>query len=83
MVGARREAFPYVGLSAGSPGLALLSEALRRVSIPGVPTITDGHPLMHPPTGIEAAASRGAGQATVIILLASAVGLVLLRSMRT
>lgn len=78
VMGERRETFPYVGLLAGSPGLALLSEALRRVSIPGVPTITDERPLMRPPAGLDANPSGRAGR-VVVILLAGAVGLFLLR----
>ncbi|MFB6277998.1 MAG: nitrous oxide reductase family maturation protein NosD [Salinibacter sp.] len=49
LFGARRASFPYVDLLAGSPGLALLSEALGRVAGTGVPTLTDTHALMEPP----------------------------------
>jgi nitrous oxidase accessory protein len=83
VVGGRRETFPYVGLLAGSPGLALLAEALERVSIPGVPTITDDRPLMRPPGALDDGMARGVGAAFVLTLLIGAVGIVLLRRIRT
>jgi len=82
VVGSRREAFPYVGLLAGSPGLALLAEALERVSIPGVPTITDAHPLMRPPDALGDGMTGGAGSAFILALLVGVAGAVLLRRVR-
>lgn len=79
VVGARREAFPYVGLLAGSPGLALLAEALERVSLPGVPTITDDYPLMRPPDALDDGMAGGLGSAFVLTLLMGVAGAVLLR----
>jgi len=72
LFGTRRSAFPYVDLLAGSPGLALLAEALGRVSGTGVPTITDAHPLMEPPVALK---GRGPGGlvfplALTVVLLA-------------
>jgi len=83
VVGGRRETFPYVGLLAGSPGLALLAEALERVSIPGVPTITDDRPLMRPPGALDDGMARGVGSAFVLTLLIGVAGAVLLRRLRT
>lgn len=81
VVGQRRETFPYVGLLAGSPGLALLSEALRRVSIPGVPTLTDDRPLMRPPAVLDEVAGD-VDSAFVLALLIGAAGIILLRRYR-
>lgn len=56
LLGIRRETFAYVDLLAASPGLTLLTEALRRVPSIDVPAIVDEHPLMHPPgasSGVE------------------------------
>ena len=64
LLGGRRASFPYVDLLAASPGLALLSEALGRVSGTGVPTITDSAPLMQPPAALE----RAGGGRTVPLL---------------
>lgn len=69
VVGARREAFPYVALLIGSPGLNLLSEALRRVEIPGVPAITDERALMRPPGALRDAAAGYAGRGLLWALL--------------
>ncbi|NBB84778.1 MAG: NosD protein [Bacteroidetes bacterium] len=82
VVGGRRDAFPYVGLLAGSPGLALLAEALERVSLPGVPTITDDHPLMRPPDALDDRMTGGVSSAFVLTLLIGAAGAVLLRRVR-
>ena len=41
--------FPYAGLLASSPGIDILSFALRRAPLPGLPSLTDPHPLMRPP----------------------------------
>ena len=79
VMGSQRSAFPYVGLLAGSPGLALLAEALERVSIPGVPTITDDRPLMRPPDALGAGTAGGIGSAFVLVLLVGVAGAVLLR----
>jgi len=52
LLGGRREEFAYVDLLAGSPGLTLLEEALRRVPTLDVPAITDDAPLLRAPTQI-------------------------------
>lgn len=82
VMGKRREAFPYVDLLAGSPGLTLLTEALRRVSVPGVPTITDDRPLMRPSVSLDHAATDRIGHAFAITLLIGAAGTILLRRYR-
>lgn len=73
LLGGRREDFPYVDLLAGSPGLALLEEALRRVPAVKVPTIEDSHPLLQPPARIAAEGRQGGTIAFVITLLAVGV----------
>ena len=52
LLGGRRENFAYVDLLAGSPGLTLLEEALRRGASLDVPAIVDERPLMRPPTAL-------------------------------
>jgi nitrous oxidase accessory protein len=52
LLGGRRETFAYVDLLAASPGLALLEEALRRVSTLDIPTLVDDAPLMRPPASV-------------------------------
>ena len=47
---ARREAFPYVGLLTASPGIEVLSHAMERLPPPGLPMITDPHPLVQAPS---------------------------------
>jgi len=49
LLGTRRENFAYVDLLAASPGLALLEDALRRVTSLDIPTLVDNHPLLRPP----------------------------------
>ena len=79
LFGKRRETFPYVDLLAGSPGLALLADALARVPGTGIPTLTDAHALMEPPRGSEEkAAGRVAGLLTLGVALL-AVGAAALR----
>jgi len=75
LLGSRREHFAYVDLLAGSPGLALLEEALRRVSSLDVPSITDERPLMRPSSSLSP--SSGGGRASVFAVLFTllAVGL--------
>lgn len=75
LLGAQREAFPYVDLLAASPGLTLLEEALRRVPAVDMPTITDSHPLLRPPTQLatEADGVRGGVIAFVTTILALGV----------
>ena len=52
LLGGRRENFAYVDLLAGSPGLTLLEEALRRGASLDVPAIVDERPLMRPPAAL-------------------------------
>jgi nitrous oxidase accessory protein len=75
LLGGRRANFPYVDLLAGSPGLALLEEALRRVSSLEVPGITDERPLLRPPARLSA--DGGGGRAATVAFGATllAVGL--------
>jgi len=69
LLGSRRASFPYVDLLVGSPGLALLAEALARVAGTGVPTITDPAPLTRPPVPLE----RAGGGAVPILTLGLAL----------
>jgi len=75
LLGGRREEFAYVDLLAGSPGLTLLEEALRRVSSLDIPSIVDERPLVRPPVRLSGAAesTRAVGLAFVL-----AVGLIVL-----
>lgn len=79
VIGDRREKFPYVDLLAGSPGLTLLSEALQRAAVPGLPSLTDTHPLMDPPGML----ARGDGAETdspfILAFLTGIAGIILLR----
>lgn len=70
---ARREAFPYVALLAASPGVELLSRAVERLPPPGLPMITDPHPLGRPPLATDGASGRprrvAAGGVLALVLL--------------
>ncbi len=79
LFGGRRSAFPYVDLLAGSPGLALLSEALGRVAGTGVPSITDPAPLLRPPVALEGTAGRGVVPSLALGLALLAAGWIGLR----
>lgn len=74
LLGKRRENFRYVDLLAGSPGLALLEEALRRVPAVEVPTIEDPRPLLQPPPHLAAAAEGGRGGVIAFFVTLLAVG---------
>jgi nitrous oxidase accessory protein len=74
LLGGRREDFAYVDLLAASPGLALLEEALRRVSSLNVPSITDEHPLLRPPAGLSTE-DRSGRTPLIIFCTIFAVGL--------
>jgi nitrous oxidase accessory protein len=75
LLGGRRANFAYVDLLAGSPGLALLEEALRRVSSLDVPGITDERPLLRPPARLSATGRGGRAPAIAFGLTLLAVGL--------
>lgn len=45
LVAGRQEAFPYVQLLIGSPGIRALEWALSRAPVPGTRYVTDPHPL--------------------------------------
>ena len=79
LLGGRRASFPYVDLLAGSPGLALLAEALGRVSGTGVPTLTDPAPLMKPPVALEGAGGWALAPTLALGLALLAVGWIALR----
>ena len=79
LLGGRRSAFPYVDLLAGSPGLALLSEALVRVAGPGVATITDPAPLLRPPVALEGGGGWGVVPSLALGLALLAAGWTALR----
>ncbi len=79
LFGGRRSAFPYVDLLAGSPGLALLSEALGRVAGTGVSSITDPAPLLRPPVALEGTAGRGVVPSLALGLALLAAGWIGLR----
>jgi nitrous oxidase accessory protein len=79
VIGDRRETFPYVGLLTGSPGLALLSEALQRAAVPGIPAITDDRPLMEPPPALDEHAGSDFARAFILVLLTGAAGVLFLR----
>ncbi|MFP4227883.1 MAG: nitrous oxide reductase family maturation protein NosD [Salinivenus sp.] len=79
LFGERRSAFPYVDLLAGSPGLALLAEALGRVAGTGVPKITDSHALLQPPTPLKRAGGGGVVPLLALGLALLTVGWTVLR----
>lgn len=76
LLGSRRNAFPYVDLLAGSPGLALLREALRRVPSPSVPALTDRFPLLQPPV---AAAPKNSGRVLIFVVSLALIAVLLWR----
>ena len=77
LLGGRREHFAYVDLLAGSPGLTLLEEALRRGASLDVPAIVDERPLMRPPAAL-APADGGARPALLAVCALLAAGLAVL-----
>lgn len=79
LFGERRSSFPYVDLLAGSPGLALLAEALGRVAGTGVPTITDSHALLGPPAPLEHTGGGGVVSFLALTLALLTVGWTVLR----
>lgn len=79
LFGERREDFPYVDLLAGSPGLSLLADALARVPGTGIPTITDEHPLVAPPSPPEEEGATGLGSLFTLGIVLLTVGAVALR----
>ena len=48
LMGERREQFPLIQLLTGSFGLRVLEWALARAPTPGIPHVTDAHPLVRP-----------------------------------
>ena len=49
LLATQREAFPYVGFLTASPGIEVLSHAMERLPPPGLPMVTDPHPLVQAP----------------------------------
>ncbi len=79
VIGDRRESFPYINLLAGSPGLTLLSEALQRAGVPGLPTLTDTHPLMDPPEETGESSPAGTDSPLILVFLTGIAAIILLR----
>lgn len=79
LFGERREDFPYVDLLAGSPGLSLLADALARVPDTGIPTLTDEHPLVAPPSPPKKKGATGLGSLFTLGIVLLTVGAVALR----